>query len=145
MFFRTILIATLIVFINLAEGLSDAAQPSGPRLVGTVQGGPFSGAVFDDGSGIQTFYRLHELLPDGSKLIKIWQDRVGIKKPDGVVYELFTTGDANAVAASPSPAPSTAPTAAVSPPPPNAVSSSPAPRTTPRPRGRLGRPHEAIE
>ena len=91
-----------------------------------MEGAPFSGAVFDDGTGAQTFYRLHELLPDGSKIVKIGNDRIEVKRPDGAVYELFTTGDANAAAAS-----------AQSPASPSVQS--PDARTTPRPRGRLGR------
>jgi hypothetical protein len=131
MLLRILLIATIFTFIVTSGEQSSvkaaAAQPSGPRLVGTLEGAPFSGAVFDDGSGVQTFYRLHELLPDGSKIVKVGNSSIEVKKPDGAVYELFTTGNANAV-----PAPS-----ALSPASPSAQS--PGPATAPRPRGRLGK------
>jgi hypothetical protein len=115
---------------------SFAATESSPRLVGTVQGGPFSGAVFDDGTA-QTFYRLHEQLPDGSYIVKVRSNSILIKKGDGVLYEMFTTGAANSAATavpSPSvPSPSLSPAARQQP-------SAPDSGTSPiRPRGRLGR------
>jgi type II secretory pathway component PulC len=134
---------------------SSAATASSPRLVGTVQGGPFSGAVFDDGT-VQTFYRLHEQLPDGSYLVKVRNDSILIKKDDGVLYEMFTTGTANSAAMA-VPSPSISPAARPQPPSTEnsaatAVSSpslSPAARPKPsapdsgtsryRPKGRLGR------
>jgi len=127
MLLRILFAIALFAFVAPAPDLfAAAAQPSGPRLVGTMEGAPFSGAVFDDGTGTQTFYRLHELLPDGSKIVKIGNDRIVVKRPDGEIYELFTTGAANAAAASAqSPA--------------NPSVHAPDARTTPRPRGRLGR------
>lgn len=84
-----------------------AAASSGPRLVGTVEGSPFSGAVFDDGTGVQTFYRLHEQLPDGSYLVKVLSDHIIIKNADGTRQEVYTSGAVSsagggAAAASPS-------------------------------------------
>jgi hypothetical protein len=134
MLIRILLIMTIFTFVGPADEQSAAAaQPSGLRLVGTVEGAPFAGAVFDDGSGIQTFYRLRELLPDGSKIVKIGKDSIEVKKPDGAVYELFTTGDANALSVS----------SAVSPASPTVQS--PTSGATPRPRGRLGRQRETGE
>ena len=134
MLIRILLIVTIFTFLGPADEQSAAAaQASGPRLVGTVEGAPFAGAVFDDGSGVQTFYRLRELLPDGSKIVKIGKDSIEVKKPDGAVYELFTTGDASAVAAP----------SAVSPASPSVQP--PTSGATPRPRGRLGRQRETGE
>jgi type II secretory pathway component PulC len=104
---RILFLAAVFLFLVQGEipSLSAAAtpSPSAPRLVGTVQGGPFSGAVFDDGTA-QTFYRLHEQLPDGSSIVKVRNDSIVIKKDDGVLYEVFTTGTANSAAtAVPSP------------------------------------------
>ena len=47
-----------------------SAASTGHRLVGTVEGGVFSGAVLVDTAGEQKFYRLHDVLPDGSRLFK---------------------------------------------------------------------------
>lgn len=80
------------------------ASPSISRLVGTVEGAPFSGAVFDDGSGIQSFYPLYGQLPDGSHLLKVRSKSIVVKKTDGALYEIFTTSGAySAVTALPSP------------------------------------------
>jgi len=111
-----------------SSSTSFAATASSPRLVGTVQGGPFSGAVFDDGTA-QTFYRLHEQLPDGSYIVKVRSDSILIKKDDGVLYEMFTTGTANS-AATAVPSPSLSPAARPQP-------TAPHPGKSPiRPRGR---------
>ncbi len=92
-----------------------AAAPSTYRLIGTVEGGGFVGAVLDDvAAGAQTFFRLKETLPDGSRIIKVRSDSISIKRSDGVVYELYTIHDMTA-------APSTRPPA---------TASSPAPQVT---------------
>jgi hypothetical protein len=132
---RILFLAAAFYFICLGESQSFSAtatpSPSSPRLVGTVQGGPFSGAVFDDGT-VQTFYRLHEQLPDGSYLVKVRSDSILIKKDDGVLYEMFTTGTANS-AATAVPSPSFSPAARPQPYAPDSGT----PRF--RPKGRLGR------
>jgi len=136
MLIRILLIVTIFAFAGIPGGRSSAeaaaSQPSGSRLVGTVEGAPFAGAVFDDGTGVQTFYRLREQLPDGSRIVKIGKDSIAVKRQDGEVYELFTTGDANAAAAS-----------ALAPENPSAPSQHTG--TTPRPRGRIGRAREESE
>jgi hypothetical protein len=95
---RPVLFAALFVlfaFLFAGHSLAQApaaaqpASPSGLRLVGTVEGAPFSGAVLDDGTGTQTFYGLHDALPDGSRIIKVHGDSILLKQPDGTVYELF--------------------------------------------------------
>jgi len=106
-FLCILLIASGLAFVNPAEAQSlsagQATSPSVSRLVGTVEGGPFSGAVFDDGTGIQAFYPLHGQLPDGSLLLKVRSNSIVVKKNDGALYEIFTTAGANsAVTAMPS-------------------------------------------
>jgi hypothetical protein len=55
-----------------------------------------SGAVLEDASGMQTFYRLHEPLPDGSQCIKVRSDHVVLKLPDGIVYEVYISQNSRA-------------------------------------------------
>jgi hypothetical protein len=70
----------------------DAPQPqSAFRLVGTIEGGPFTGAVIDDTKGPQTFYRLNEKLPDESQIVKVLDDHIVLKWPDGTRTELYKT------------------------------------------------------
>jgi hypothetical protein len=99
---RILFLAAVFYFICLggirSASTSSEAMASSSRLVGTVQGAPFSGAVFDDGTGVQTFYRLHEQLPDGSYIVKVRNDSILIKKADGGLYEMFTTGTATSEA-----------------------------------------------
>jgi hypothetical protein len=139
---RILFLVAAFYFICLVgihySSTSFAATESSPRLVGTVQGGPFSGAVFDDGTA-QTFYRLHEQLPDGSYIVKVRSDSILIKKGDGVIYEMFTTGGtANSVATA-VPSPSLSPAARPQP-------SAPGTGKSPiRPRGKSGRAAEPDE
>ena len=55
-----------------------------------------SGAVLEDASGMQTFYRRHEPLPDGSQCIKVRSDHVVLKRPDGIVYEVYISQNSRA-------------------------------------------------
>ena len=64
-----------------------AAETSVYKLIGTVEGEVFSGAVLEDTTG-QAFYRIHEKLPDGSQIIKVGRDRITIKRSDGGTTEL---------------------------------------------------------
>jgi hypothetical protein len=70
-----------------------SASPSAYRLVGTIKGKEFSGAVLIDAAGVQAFYLLNELLPDGSRIVKVQSDRISVKSPDGVVTELVAAED----------------------------------------------------
>jgi len=58
-----------------------AAESTNYTLIGTIEGGSFSGAVLDDGSG-QTFYGIHEKLPDGSQIIKVTREKVTLQRHD---------------------------------------------------------------
>jgi hypothetical protein len=81
----------------------DASRPqSAFRLVGTIEGGPFTGAVIDDTKNPQAFYRLNEKLPDESQLVKVQHNYIVLKWPDGTKRELYTapgTGGGNTSAA----------------------------------------------
>ncbi len=106
-FLCILLIAAALVISDGAGAQSPSAGQTASsisRLVGTVEGGPFSGAVFDDGTGVQSFYPLRGQLPDGSLLLKVRSRNIVVKKNDGALYEIFTTsGATSAVTAIPSP------------------------------------------
>jgi hypothetical protein len=74
------------------EPAAPAAPPS-YRLIGTVGGKAFAGAVFDDPTGAQTFSRLYEKLPDGSQIVNVYDDRIALKRPDGTMFEMYTIHD----------------------------------------------------
>ena len=103
----------VLIAIVLSAGLlvprQAPAQPAAPasadhRLVGTVEGSAFSGAVFIDPAGQQQFYRINETLPDGSRLVNGRQESVLVKRPDGMTYEVFIYRELRtAVPASPAP------------------------------------------
>lgn len=77
-----------VLFFSTAPAYSQAVGNF--RLIGTIEGGSgFTGAVLDDNSGTQNFYRLREPLPDGSWMVKIASDTVTIKRSDGSTYTLF--------------------------------------------------------
>jgi hypothetical protein len=75
-----------------AEPAAPAAPPS-YRLIGTVGGKSFVGAVFDDPTGAQSFSRLYDKLPDGSQIVNVYDDRIALKRPDGSVFEMYTIHD----------------------------------------------------
>jgi len=64
-----------------------AASSSVYKLIGTIEGEVFAGAVLEDGSG-QTFYRMREKLPDGSMIVKVEKTKVVLKRQDGSTVEL---------------------------------------------------------
>lgn len=73
-----------------------AAETTNYRLVGTVEGGSFAGAVLEDSSG-QTFYRLNQKMPDGSAIIKVMHSRIHLKRASGAVVNLIITDDTKIV------------------------------------------------
>ena len=70
-----------------------AAAPSAYRLIGTIEGEIFSGAVLEDATPMQTFYRIHEKLPDGSQIVKVKRDQISLKRSDGSITELQVIDD----------------------------------------------------
>lgn len=95
----------------------ELAAEAGPdytanRLVGTVNGGVFSGAVFENTSGEQKFYRKGETFLDGSRIITVSSTSILVKNAGGSVVEYMvsrgTTGaKGTASAALPATAPQT--------------------------------------
>jgi len=69
-----------------------ASDPSGYRLIGTMESSPLAGAVISDSSGTQSFYRLHERLPDGSQVVKVRSDSISLKRSDGTSFNLYFRG-----------------------------------------------------
>jgi general secretion pathway protein C len=68
------------------------------KLIGTVEGEAFAGAVLDDGTG-QTFHRVDQKLPDGSVIIKVMRDKVALRRPDGAIVNVEIVDDTKIVAA----------------------------------------------
>jgi len=80
-------------------GGASASQPaSSYTLVGTVEGAVFAGAVLQDATNAQTFYRIFQKLPDGSQIVKVLRDRVTLKRSDGTTSELQIVDDTKIVA-----------------------------------------------
>jgi general secretion pathway protein C len=73
------------------------------KLIGTVEGGSFAGAVLEDNSG-QAFYRINQKLPDGSTMVKIMRDKVTIRRSDGATVNLEVVDDTKIVAVKQQPA-----------------------------------------
>jgi hypothetical protein len=71
------------------SGECQTPTPSGTYLVGTVISKMFTGAVINDEKGDQSFYRIHETLPDGSQIIKVTDDHISLKGPDGSFSAMF--------------------------------------------------------
>jgi len=73
-----------------------AAASSSYRLIGTVEGQSFAGAVLED-AGEQVFYRINQKLPDGSVIIKVMRDKITIKRSDGSVMDVQVADDTKIV------------------------------------------------
>jgi general secretion pathway protein C len=82
------------------EGKGPSSRPAAAssiyRLIGTVEGDSFAGAVLEDTSG-QTFYRIHQKLPDGSTIVKVLRDKIAMKGPDGSMSEIQVIDDTKIV------------------------------------------------
>lgn len=87
------------------SSVAAAAETTNLRLIGTVEGDAFAGAVLEDSAGQQSFYRLNQKLPDGFQLVKVKRDRVTLKKPSGGTTELQIVEDARIVSVSKPPGP----------------------------------------
>ncbi len=64
-----------------------AAETVSYKLIGTIDGEQFAGAVLEDSTG-QSFYRINQKLPDGSSIIKVMRDKISIRRSDGVTVGL---------------------------------------------------------
>jgi general secretion pathway protein C len=66
------------------------------KLIGTIEGEQFAGAVLEDSTG-QAFYRINQKLPDGSAIVKVMRDRIAIRRSDGVTVNLQVVDDTKIV------------------------------------------------
>lgn len=73
-----------------------AVESTTYKLIGTVEGETFSGAVLADGK-IQAFYRINRELPDGSTIIKVMRDKVTLRRSDGVTVNVELVDDTKIV------------------------------------------------
>lgn len=69
-----------------------AVQSLNYRLIGTIEGESFAGAVLEDTTG-QTFYRINQKMPDGSMIVKVQRDKIAIKTQDGRTVNLEVVDD----------------------------------------------------
>ena len=80
-----------------SSGPTASVEPSIYTLIGTVEGEQFAGAVLQDATNVQTFFRLHQKLPDGSQLVRVKRDRVTLRRPDGGTVEVQIVDDTKIV------------------------------------------------
>jgi general secretion pathway protein C len=78
------------------SGGGPAVESLSFKLIGTIEGEQFSGAVLEDSTG-QTFYRINQKLPDGSAIVKVMRDMVAIRRSDGVTVNLQIVDDTKIV------------------------------------------------
>lgn len=89
----------IFIMSLLLAGQADAqSSGDGLRLVGTIDGRKLAGAVFQDTTGKQTFFPLHEKLPDGSRIVKIRDDSIVLKDENGNLFEMYFSRDTKTVA-----------------------------------------------
>jgi general secretion pathway protein C len=80
-----------------AAAAAAAVETTSYKLIGTIAGEGFAGAVLEDSSG-QAFYRINQRLPDGSMIVKVTRDRIILKKAGGATIELSIADDTKIVA-----------------------------------------------
>jgi hypothetical protein len=85
----TALVVLAAILILSGTGECQTPTQSDSYLVGTIISEMFTGAVIKDAKGEQLFYRIHETLPDGSRIIKVADDHISLKGPDGALYTMF--------------------------------------------------------
>ncbi len=82
---------------SVTGGAGSAAPPASSfRLIGTVEGETFSGAVLEDTTG-QAFYRVNQKLTDGSQIVKVQRDKITIKRSNGGTFDLQVVDDTKIV------------------------------------------------
>lgn len=91
LFCMALLCALLLFFADSVH--AQAVGPQIYRLIGTIQSRKFTGAVFCDSKGEQTFYQLHDVLPDGMKIVLVRDDSISLRGSDGMLYDMFVSHD----------------------------------------------------
>jgi general secretion pathway protein C len=66
------------------------------KLIGTIEGESFAGAVLEDPTG-QAFYRIHQKLSDGCQIVKVMHNRITMRRADGTTAELQVADDTKIV------------------------------------------------
>jgi len=92
----TLFLGGSLLFSVPADG--QVAGQSGYSLIGTIQGQDFSGAVISVAKGEQSFFRLGDVLPDGSRLVRVRPNTILLKGADGATYEMYILHDTKSVA-----------------------------------------------
>lgn len=83
------------------EGKGPSSAPAAAptvsyKLIGTVEGEQFAGAVLEDSAG-QAFYRMGQKLPDGSAIVKVMRDKILLRRSDGVTVPVEIVDDTKIV------------------------------------------------
>jgi hypothetical protein len=86
-FTAQVVLAAILILPGTGE--CQPPTPSGTYLVGTIISKMFTGAVINDAKGEQSFYQIHDTLPDGSQIIKVTNDHISLKGPDGSFSDMF--------------------------------------------------------
>jgi hypothetical protein len=90
--FRMALVFTLALFFaDMVD--AQTAGPQAARLIGTIQSEKFTGAVFSDSKGEQTFYRVFDTLPDGSQIVAVRSESISLKGTNGMSYDMYIAHD----------------------------------------------------
>jgi general secretion pathway protein C len=79
------------------SGRQNAPAATSYRLIGTVDGEAFAGAVLEDTTG-QAFYLINRKLPDGSVITRVATNKVDLRRPDGTTVTLQRVDDTKIVA-----------------------------------------------
>jgi general secretion pathway protein C len=87
------------------EGKGPSSEPSAEpatlyKLIGTMEGESFAGAVLEDSAG-QVFYRIQQKLPDGSKIVKVKRDSITLQRPDGTTTDIQVVDDTKIISLRP--------------------------------------------
>lgn len=93
-----IVFVSSIIFFTLSLD-AEAANPSSYSLIGTIISRGFVGAVINDTNGEQSFYRLHEVLPDGMQIVEVRSDSISLKGESGTRYDIYINHDIKTVGA----------------------------------------------
>lgn len=83
---------SLVLFI-VGTAHAQTADPQTSRLIGTIQSENFTGAVFSDPKGEQSFFRSFDKLPDGSQIVAVRSDSISLKGTDGTSYDMYIAHD----------------------------------------------------
>ena len=96
-------LAGLVVPVMLSASQADAPREAtaalretGPdysagKLVGTMRSSGLSGAVFENTSGEQKFYRKGVTFSDGSRIVAVYSESIVVRMPEGSSVEYLVT------------------------------------------------------